>query len=207
MSGQQDRIVFRSTFGIVLTVVTWAICGAGIASAVASGAGVTPVVLLATLGWVVWLAYWRPCVVTTSEGVVLQNLVRDVEIPYDAVEDVDTRFSLRIRAGGRTHAAWGAPAPSGLSGLRDGMRRGARPERWRDAPRSVRDAGRARIGDAVETASGAPATVIRRELERRAREGGAARREAQVVVRLRTPLAAVTAALVAASAFALVIGA
>ena len=77
----------------MLTVVVWVICAGGVISAIVSGAGILPVVLLSTLGWFVWLAFWRPCVVTDTDGVELHNLVRDVSIPYGAIEQ--RRHALR----------------------------------------------------------------------------------------------------------------
>ena len=205
---QKHGIVFRSRFGIGLTLVVWGICTAGIASAVVSGAGLAPVVLLGALGWFVWLTLWRPSVVTDDDGVHLRNLVRDVEIPYDLVEDVETRFSLTVRAGGRAYSAWGAPAPSGASSLRDAVRRRPSPgagDRWKDAPRSVREHGSARPGDDVGTASGAPATVIRRELERREREGIRRADGARVIVRHQPVLIAVSCVAAVASIAAIVL--
>lgn len=207
---QQHGIVFRSRFGIVLTLVVWAICAAGIVSALVSRVGLGPIVLLGALGWFVWLTFWRPCVVTGDEGVELRNLVRDVQIPYDAIEDVETRFSLTVRAGGRAYSAWGAPAPSGASSLRDAARR--RPsadarERWKDAPRSVREQGAARPGDDAGTASGAPATVIRRELERRGREGIRTNADARAVVRPQPALITVSVIALVASVAVIVVGA
>lgn len=205
----RQRIVFRSTSGLVLTGVVWCVCAAGIVSAVVTGAGVAPVTLLAALGWSVWLAFARPCVVTDAQGVTLRNLVRDVEMPYDCVDDVDTRYALRLHADGRAFSAWAAPAPGGAAGLRDGMRRerAAKPERWRDAPHAVRASGSARAGDAVDTASGAPATVVRRELARRERDGVLRDPAARVRVRVRTDLIAVGAVLLGVAAAAVLLGA
>jgi len=194
------RIVFRSRFGIGLTIVVWAICAAGIVSALLVGAGVGPVVLLASLGWFVWLAFWRPSVVTDSRGVELRNLVRDVAIPYDAVDDVDTRFALVVRSGERSYSAWGAPAPGGASSLRDSLsRRRAAGTDWRDAPRSVREGGSARPGDVADSVSGAPATVIRRELDRRVREGIRRDATARAVTTAQPLLIAVSVLALAAS--------
>ena len=202
-----NRIVFRSRFGIVLTVVVWVICAGGVISAIVSGAGILPVVLLSTLGWFVWLAFWRPCVVTDAAGVELHNLVRDVSIPYGAIENVDTRFALVVTADGRNYSAWGAPAPGGGSAMRDSMsRRRSGQTDWRDAPRSVRDAGSARAGDAVTSASGAPATVIRRELDRRDREGIPRSVDARVRVNVRAPLVAVSTLALVASVAVILIG-
>lgn len=206
---QQRGIVFRSRTGIALTVVVWAIAAAGIVSAIAIGAGPVPLVLLASLAWFVWLVFWRPCVVVEPDVVQLRNLVRDVDIPFDAIDDLDTRFALTIAAGGQSYSAWAAPAPGGTSTLRDQMsrRRATNPDRWRDAPRSVRESGSARPGDAVGSASGAPATVIRRELERRAREGVRRAADAVVTVRVQWTLVAISVALLAASVVAIAAGA
>lgn len=187
--------------------MVWAICAGGVISAIVSGAGILPIVLLLSLGWFVWLAFWRPSVVTDSDGVQFHNLVRDVTIPYAAIENVDTRFALVVTAGGRDYSAWGAPAPGGGSAMRDSMnRRRAGQTDWRDAPQSVRDAGSARAGDAVTSASGAPATVIRRELDRRDREGIPRAADARVRVDVRTPLVVVSAFALVASVAVIVTG-
>jgi len=201
--------VFRSRAGIVLTVVVWAICAAGIVSALVSDAGFAPVVLLSALGWFVWLLFWRPCVVTDTDGVEFRNLVRDVRIPFDAIDDVDTRYTLRVQSGSARYSAWGAPAPGGASTLRSsmGLRGSTRrsTETWRDAPRSVRESGSARPGDAVGSASGAPATVIRRELERRERECTRRDPAPVVTVQVRVALVAISAVLLATSVAAIVV--
>lgn len=202
-----QRIVFRSTAGLVLTGVTWVLCAVGVVSAIITGAGVAAIALLAVACWFVWLVFARPCVITTDEAVQLHNLVRDIEVPYDAIDDLDTRYALRLHAGGGQWSAWSAPAPGGAVGLRDGLRRTpARPDAWRDAPHSVRASGAARAGDAVGTASGAPATVIRRELERRERDGGA-RTETAVRVRLRVDLIAISTVLVGIALITSLLGA
>lgn len=201
------RIVFRSRFGIGLTIVVWAICTAGIVSSLIVGAGLAPVVLLASLGWFVWLAFWRPSVVTDARGVELRNLVRDVEVPYGAVDDIDTRYALVVRSGGRSYSAWGAPAPGGAATLRDSMNRRRATNRtdWSDVPRSVRAGGTARPGDTVDSASGAPATVVRREMERRERDGVRRDPADRAVVTVRPALIAVSVLALAASVAVIVV--
>lgn len=203
-----EPIVFRSTFGVVLTLVMWAIAAAGIVASILTGAGAVPVALLGALAWFVWLAYWRPCVLTDARGVQLRNLLSDVDIPFDAIEDVDTRYALQVRAEGRVWSAWGAPAPGGAAALHSGTRRprAGDAESWRDTPRAVRETGSARAGDAVTTASGAPATVIRRELERRERHGIRRDESARVQVTRHPMLIAVSAAVLAASVAAVLFG-
>lgn len=204
MTALQKPIVFRSTFAVVLTVIICLICLAGAVTAVVTGAGIGPVVLLTTLGWFVGLGYGRPHVTVGPAGVHIRNPFTDVQIPFDVIDAIDTRYTLQITAENRTWSAWGAPAPSGAGALRDSMRRGSRAETWPEAPRSVRHSGHARPGDAVDTASGAPATVIRREIERRTHEGIARAPEARTQVRRRTPDIVISVVLLAASTLSLV---
>lgn len=193
-----EGITFRSRFGIVLTLAVWAISAAAIVSSIVADAGITPVVLLATLSWFVWLAFWRPSVVCRADEVEFRNLLRDVTIPYGAIDSVDTRFSLSVRADEHTYSAWAAPAPSGRSAMR--IRRGD--EHGRDLPRDLRES-RVRAGDLTSSVSGAPATVIRREIEKL--EGRRAV-GATVSVRWDPVLVGVSATLVAASVAAVILG-
>lgn len=205
MSALQKPIVFRSTFAVVLTIVVCLICVAGAVTAVINRAGIAPVLLLCTLGWLVWLGYGRPRVVVDAAGVTLHNPVTEVRIPFDAIDDVDTRYTLRVTAQGRTWSAWGAPAPSGAGTLRDSMRRGSRTDSWRDAPHSIRRSGSARPGDATDTPSGAPATVIRRELDRRMHNQIARDAAARTQHRYRVPLIVISGALLLGSTLSILL--
>lgn len=80
---------------------------------------------MAAAPWVVlvaWSAYivqWRPCLRVDGSGFEVVNGLRDHRIPFAAVEDVEIRQSVVIRAGGKKYVSWGAPTtPSAVaSGL------------------------------------------------------------------------------------------
>lgn len=203
--GQSDaqRIVFRPTSGIVFTLIAWAICAAVIVSSLVSGhGGLRPLVLALTGGWVIWLLLWRPSVVCYDDRAEFRNLFRDVTIPYALIDDVDTRFTLAVEAGGIRYSAWGAPAPGKVRAMN--IRRGENP--GQDLPHALREQGRVRPGDLTSTASGAPATVIRRALDERARAGVKGPSGA-VTVAWRPVLIGVTALLVGASIVTIALGA
>jgi len=54
--------------------------------------------------------FWRPAVVVDDEGVLLVNVVRDVRVPFTALERVDTRYALTLLAGGRRYVSWAGAA-------------------------------------------------------------------------------------------------
>jgi hypothetical protein len=55
--------------------------------------------------------FWRPAVVVDDAGVELHNLVRDVRVPWPALEDLDTRYTLTLQSGGRRYQSWAGAAP------------------------------------------------------------------------------------------------
>jgi len=72
-------------------------------------------------GALVYALFWRPAVVVDGEGVELRNVLRDVRVPWAALEQVDTRYALTLYAAGRRHQSWAAAAP-GRPGLLRGRR-------------------------------------------------------------------------------------
>jgi hypothetical protein len=66
--------------------------------------------------WFVYVAQWRPCLKTTADGFELINGLRDHRIPFRAVEDIEVRYSVAVRAAGRRYTSWGAPTPPGAFG-------------------------------------------------------------------------------------------
>jgi hypothetical protein len=110
-------LVFRSTYGRVLTVATAA--AAVVAAAVGLGTGgvaeaVRTLVSGALLTYLVWLAFWRPSVTVSDGGIDVANVTRDVHVPWPAYEGVDTRYSLDVRWAGGHVVAWAAPRSSGV---------------------------------------------------------------------------------------------
>jgi hypothetical protein len=106
--------VFRPPVGAfvsavwVLVTVLWLV--------VAAGDGWRAVLLqlpvMALAGSLVHATCARPLVAVGPDGVLLRNVVRDVSIPWAALDGVDTRYALTLTADGRRFAAWAAPAPS-----------------------------------------------------------------------------------------------
>jgi len=96
---------------------------------------------LAVLG-VLWTAaaacalvalFWRPAVIVDDEGAELRNVLRDVRVPWAALDGVETRYALTLVSAGRRYTAWAAPTTGRPprprpSDAATGPRRGAGPE-------------------------------------------------------------------------------
>lgn len=150
---------FTSRFNRVMAVAAWVIVAAAIVGYVWAHGGMPqplwliPAALAAFLAWA-WL--WRPAVEVSDEGVTIVNLVRTVEVPWEALIQVDTQFALTLRTPRGTYTAWAAPAP-GRTGTALARRREARA-----ASAGVPGVGAsARPGDLVGTESGDAAAIIR----------------------------------------------
>ena len=54
-----------------------------------------------------WAVFVRPCVVLTDQAVLIRNLVRDVRIPWRAVQRTESRWNLQvITTGGAGYGSW-----------------------------------------------------------------------------------------------------
>lgn len=105
--------VFRPTFGRVLTAVIGSICV--IAAAVTlienglSGiARVAP--WLALVGGGCWAVFWRPRVEVTDGGVRIVNVTRTIDVPWPAIQNVETKWALKLVTAYGSFTAWAAPA-------------------------------------------------------------------------------------------------
>jgi hypothetical protein len=149
----------------------------------------------------VYVLFWRPCVRVDEDGVTLVNLLRDVRVPFGALEAVGTRFALSLEVSGRRYTAWAAPAPGRTSSM--GLAR-------RDAA-AMKHLGTAdpdegvRASTAPNTDSGGAALLIQdawsRWQDRRPSGSGDA-----VTVRRVTPLVVALVLLLALATLSLVIG-
>jgi hypothetical protein len=157
-----QEVRFRPLFGRILTVVVVAVCAAGLVGAALSGdpetiARTAPATLL--LAVACWALFWRPGMSVRTEGVEVVNILRTWSIAWPAIESLDTRFALTIRAAGRRISVWAAPAPgvrgatsvhrNDVANLREGAYAG-------DAVRP---------GDAANTPSGQAAEIVRTRWE------------------------------------------
>jgi hypothetical protein len=115
MATTPGRLVYRPIAGRVLTgcfagfAAWWVIAGlVGNARASVSWTGIA---WLLAVGAVMYAVLWRPAVVVDAEGVRLLNVLRDVRIPWAALESVETRYTLTLITAGRSYASWAAGAP------------------------------------------------------------------------------------------------
>lgn len=72
-------------------------------------AGLLPMLLVLAAAVLMW---WLPQVRLDERGLVLANPFSSTRIGWGAVESSSARLGFQVRAGGRTHHAWAAPARS-----------------------------------------------------------------------------------------------
>lgn len=157
-----DVVEYRPAFGRVLAVVVAVLGLGGLATGLVSDAGATwpyvaPVLLVVV--WV-WAAYWRPAVLVSPAGVELRNVTRTIELPWPAIERVDTKFALTLHTAYGDYAAWAAPAPS-----RARVQGSGRDDAENLPGSTYGSGGTVRPGDLASTASGQAALLVRRRWE------------------------------------------
>lgn len=116
------------------------------------------------LGYAVLVFLWAPALVVDDRASRIRNPLRTIEIVWDALIHVDTKYALTLFTPGRSWPVWVAPQPGALA-----ARRAARRSRDEDrsAPRSPLDTG-VRVGDLPGTESGDAAALVRRRWAERA---------------------------------------
>ena len=109
----QDQFVFRPTTGIAACVLWGLLAVFWLGSAAVSGWSTLLAQLpaVAVISTVVFAVCGRPRVIVKPGEVLLRNVIRDTTIPYSAISEIDTRYTLTVTtADGRRHQAWAAPA-------------------------------------------------------------------------------------------------
>ncbi len=128
--GQAARHVYRPAMVRIAAAVYAAFAGWWLISALLSPSlrGDAPALALGLLagGALVYALFWRPAVIVDAEGVELRNVLRDVRVPWAALQDVDTKYTLTLRAGGRRYQSWAA-STRGWSGIFRGPAQGVAP--------------------------------------------------------------------------------
>lgn len=172
--------MWRPWYGRALTVVIAAICAVTVAvvawkEGLREAAVFAPWLALMTL--VCWACFWRPCVEVTESGVRLVNVTRTVDVPWPAIQLIETKWALTLVTALGTYSSWAAPAPGARAAVRSMPSRdqaaihqrrlpGQRP------PAVVTDATHGvRPGDLPDTPSGAAATKVRERWEQLRAEG------------------------------------
>lgn len=104
----RPRSSITAALALILVTFAWAWFAAADGGGPGLARQVPGIVLAATLGYAVLV---RPAVVVGPAGVTLRGVVRDVEVPWAALAEVRTRFSLTlVTVDGARFAAWAAPA-------------------------------------------------------------------------------------------------
>ena len=187
-----DRLVYRPLSGRIgaacfaLLALWWAV------ALVLGGhprQALIGVPLLAAAVAAVWAVFWRPAVVVDDDAVLLLNPVRDVRVPWPALEDVDTRFALTLTASGRRYQSWAAAAPGRGLGLSRGPA-----DRGPVLPAGAGAGGvKHRPSRALTSHSGAAAFMVEQRWEARRDAGAPGDVPAAVTVRRHLDLASVVA--------------
>jgi hypothetical protein len=160
------RVVFRSTFNRVLSIVAW-----GVLAALAIGTLLTPGAFTAAPGIVVgalgaaaivWAVLWAPHVAVDDEAAEVANVLVDYRVPWGALIHVDTRYALVLHTPGRRISATAAPAPGAFAGVR--ATRAQRRSEQNTTPG-------VRPGDLPGTDSGRAADLVRTRWERQRDRG------------------------------------
>jgi len=149
-----------SRFNRVAAVIVWSLAALAVITAVWSGdasllwvyAGAP---LAALLGWA---GLWRPCVIVSEQGVRIENVSHDVDVPWEALVHVETARALTLHTPSGAFTAWSAPAP----GVFTAMMNTARARREATAAGGV-----AHPSDRLGTDSGNAAVVVRETWRRR----------------------------------------
>lgn len=101
--------VFRSPMGMVLGWTWTALAVFFLVDIAWRGRDLASFVAASVLLLVIGTAYaigMRPRIVATEDGVRLRNPLRDVWVPWSAVEKVDVTDAVRVHSAGRPYRAW-----------------------------------------------------------------------------------------------------
>ena len=150
-----DSDIFRARFNVIAAIFVWILCAAAVVSVFATYANSNALVFLAPIAVVAyldWMILLRPTVRVDDTGVRLVNVTKTVDVPWEALIQVDTRYSLTLRTPHGNYAATAAPAPGrvNMTFARSEMPGG------RAKVRSM-----ARPSDSTRTDSGAAAYLVR----------------------------------------------
>ena len=149
-----EREVFVSRFNRVLAVLIWAASAALAVGLLVSACTTRRLLYLVPVHPVRGPGVGRCCggrdSPSTAGAWIVVNVTRTIDIPWDALIHVDTKFALTLYTPGHRYAVWSAPAPGTASTLR-----ATRNEtKGRIGRPSVEDSVR-RPGDLLSTESGA----------------------------------------------------
>ena len=164
MTSASGTSVFRPLFGRVLAGSIVGLClFALVVSLVHDGVSAVWTVgpWLALVALAVWASYWQPQVAVDEAGVHVVNVLRTIDLPWPAIQRIDTKWALTLITAYGKYTAWAAPAPGGIATAR-AVSRGS----TKGLPESsYGPGGSIRPGDVPTSPSGAAAAAVRRRWE------------------------------------------
>jgi hypothetical protein len=154
---------YRPAFGRIRAGAVALLCLAGLVGLLVAGdwpstlRSAGPLLFLAAL---VFALFWQPRILVEPHSVTVVNVFRTIEVPWPAVERIDTRFSVTLFTPAMRIPVWAAPSP--------GIRGAVAIERadLQNLTESAYGPGHSvRPGDSTSTASGQVAFVLRQRWE------------------------------------------
>lgn len=163
MRAESGDLTYRPRSRYVTTIASWAVI-AGLTAARGFEDGPVAVLralpLAIALGLLAWLVFWHPRVDVTGDGVTLVNPLRTVTVPWAALINVETQYSLTLVTPTGRYRAWAAPGPGRHHVITAGN------EELSGVSRLARDSrGAVAIGDLPSAPSGHVAGMVRRRWE------------------------------------------
>ena len=150
--------VYTSRFNRVLAIGLWVIFTL-IAVSLFFASSASSLLYLIPIAFVVvlmWELMWRPSLTVVDSEIEVQNPLRTVHIPWNALVHFDTKFALRLFTPGHTYEVWAAPAPGRSFGFRSSSA-SRQPERG-----AAFSSGSVRPSDMETSDSGEAAGMVRR---------------------------------------------
>lgn len=157
------RTVYRPAFGKYLSAAVIAVCAiGGVSFGLREGwsAFSHSAPWLGLIAFGSWALMWRPEVVVDDGGVHLHNVLRTIDVPWPAIQRIDTKWALTLFTPYGAFTAWAAPAPSRFAS------RDLSPKDLAGLPESTYGADKSiRPGDSPNSPSGQAARNIRSHWE------------------------------------------
>jgi hypothetical protein len=153
---------YRSRFGKYLTIIFGAILALALVMSwieYGSSGLLESSLVSAWLFYSCYLLLWRPSVEITTSSVVMNNILRRIEIPLGNIQRIDTKWALEITTAEGRFVSFSAVAPGRHTTFTASRDDGSY------LPETSYVAGTVRPGDLVTSDSGAVAYEIRRRLE------------------------------------------
>lgn len=101
--------------------MVWALCVAlavGVFLTAASESRFWFLVPILWIGASAFAVLWAPRLSVDDDAVIVRNVTRTIDIPWEALIHVDTKYALSLHTPGRAISVWVAPAPGSITVLR-----------------------------------------------------------------------------------------